>query len=92
MGPDGPSTNAEAEPKHLTLAPDAADLAERAAEKLALSARGYTRTLRVAQTIADLANAPHIRRQDIAEALAFRHRAPARPNYPPSSTEAPRSR
>ncbi len=92
FGPDGPSTNAEAEPKHLTLAPDAADLAERAAEKLALSARGYTRTLRVAQTIADLANAPHIRRQDIAEALAFRHRAPARPNYPPSSTEAPRSR
>jgi magnesium chelatase family protein len=78
FGPDGPTNNAEAEPKHLKLAPDAADLAERAAEKLALSARGYTRTLRVAQTIADLAASPHIRRQDIAEALAFRHRTPGR--------------
>ncbi len=78
-GEDGPGSNAEAEPKHLKLAAEAADLAERAADKLGLSARGYTRTLRVAQTIADLAGSAHIRRQDVAEALAFRHRTPGRP-------------
>jgi len=77
-GPDGPATNAEADVKHLPLTPEAADLAERAADKLRLSARGYTRTLRVARTIADLANSPTIRRQDIAEALAYRHRQPGK--------------
>ena len=48
------------------------------AEKLRLSARGYTRTLRVARSIADLAGEASIRRQDVAEALAFRHRMPGR--------------
>ncbi len=77
-GEDGPASNAEADPKHLVLGHDARDLAERAAEKLALSARGYTRMLRVARTIADLAEVTAIRRQDVAEALAFRHRVPGR--------------
>jgi magnesium chelatase family protein len=77
-GEDGPASNAEAEVKHLPVAAEAAALAERAADRLGLSARGYTRTLRVARTIADLAGAPQIRRQDVAEALAFRHRAPGR--------------
>ena len=77
-GPEGPATNAEADVKHLPLTPEAADLAERAADKLRLSARGYTRTLRVARTIADLATSPTIRRQDIAEALAYRHRQPGK--------------
>ena len=77
-GEDGPTTNAEADIKHLALNPDAAELAERAADKLGLSARGYTRTLRVARTIADLAQSPAIRRQDVAEALAYRHRMPGR--------------
>ncbi len=77
-GGDGPATNAEADVKHLPIASEAAALAERAADKLGLSARGYTRTLRVARTIADLAGSAAIRRQDVAEALAFRHRVPGR--------------
>ena len=77
-GEDGAITNAEADIKDLDLQPDARILAEQAAEKLRLSARGYTRTRRVARTIADLAAADAIRRQDVAEALAFRHRMPGR--------------
>jgi magnesium chelatase family protein len=76
---DGPSNNAEADLLDVTLAPDAQALAEKAMEKLRLSPRGYTRTLRVARTIADLAGAAAVRRQDVAEALAFRHRMPGRP-------------
>ena len=49
-----------------------------AADRLRLSARGYTRALRVARSIADLAGSPAVRRQDVAEALAFRHRMPGR--------------
>ena len=71
-------TNAEADIKDLALTDDARSLIERAADKLRLSARGYTRTLRVARSIADLANAEIIRRTDIAEALAYRHRMPGK--------------
>ena len=78
-GDDGPATNAEADMKHLPLAADARQLIEHAADKLHLSPRGYTRALRVARSIADLAGADAIRRQDVAEALAFRHRMPGRP-------------
>jgi magnesium chelatase family protein len=77
-GSDGPASNAEADVKHLALTPDAAALAERAADKLGFSARGYTRTLRLARSIADLAGTDLIRRPDIAEALAYRHRMPGR--------------
>jgi magnesium chelatase family protein len=77
-GAEGAATNAEADIKNLDLLADARALAEQAAEKLRLSARGYTRTLRVARTIADLSAATAIRRQDVAEALAFRHRMPGR--------------
>ncbi len=41
----------------MELQPDARALAEQAAEKLRLSARGFTRVLRVARTVADLARA-----------------------------------
>ncbi len=71
---DGCVTNAEADPHSMDLAADARALAEQAAERLHLSARGFTRTLRVARTIADLAGVATIRRQDVAEALAFRAR------------------
>ena len=77
-GENGPSSNAEADTSAITLAPEAQDLAERAMDRLHLSPRGYTRTLRVARTIADLAGAAIVRRQDVAEALAFRHRGPGR--------------
>ena len=77
-GEDGPATNAEADIKDLPLVPEARLLAEQAADKLRLSPRGYTRALRVARSIADLAGAAAIRRQDVAEALAFRHRIPGR--------------
>ena len=74
----GPTTNAEADPHALALQPEARALAEQAAERLRLSPRGFTRTLRVARSIADLAGVATIRRQDVAEALAFRHRMPGR--------------
>jgi magnesium chelatase family protein len=74
----GGGLNAEADAAGIALHPEARLLAEQAAEKLRLSARGFTRVLRVARTIADLARSPMVRRVDVAEALAFRHRIPGR--------------
>ncbi len=74
----GELNNAEADVAGFVLAPEARSLAAQAAEKLRLSPRGYARTLRVARSIADLAGSDPIRRQDVAEALAFRHRMPGR--------------
>lgn len=47
-----------------------------AAEAMRLSARGYTRMLRVARTIADLAGSPEVSRIHVAEALSYRRQAP----------------
>jgi magnesium chelatase family protein len=77
-GEDGPPVNAEADVGSFVLLPDARELAEKASDKLRLSPRGFTRTLRVARSIADLANASAIRRADVAEALAYRHRMPGK--------------
>jgi magnesium chelatase family protein len=49
-------------------------LMKQAAEKLKLSARAYHRVLRVARTIADLADNDNIQTDHLAEALAFRRR------------------
>jgi len=52
-----------------------AALLVKAAEGGALSARGWTRTLRLARTIADLEGATAVRRVHIAEALIYRRSA-----------------
>jgi magnesium chelatase family protein len=71
-------TNAEADPAAIRLTREAQTLAEQAVDKLRLSPRGYTRVLRVARSVADLAGAAEVGRTHVAEALAFRHRMPGR--------------
>lgn len=47
-----------------------------AAEAMRLPARGYTRMLRVARTIADLAGSEQVGRIHVAEALSYRRQPP----------------
>ncbi|TLU72893.1 YifB family Mg chelatase-like AAA ATPase [Lichenicoccus roseus] len=72
----GGLSNAEAGLEALAVSALARMLAEQAAEKLHLSARGYTRLLRVARTIADLIGCIEVERTHVAEALGYRHRFP----------------
>ena len=56
------------------MEPAAERLLAEASEKLALSARSYFKTIKVAQTIADLEAAPIIKPKHLAEALTYRKR------------------
>lgn len=73
-------TNAQLEGEALEAhaTPDEAGrkLLLQAAEAMRLSARGYTRMLRVARTIADLAGSENVGRIHIADALSYRRAAP----------------
>lgn len=72
----GKTSNAQLDGDLLELhaTPDEAGrkLLMQAAEAMRLSARGYTRMLRVARTIADLAGSEGIGRIHVAEALSYR--------------------
>lgn len=57
---------------HTTITPDARALLATSADRLALSARGYHRVLRVARTIADLDGDEVIEREHVAEAIFVR--------------------
>ncbi|MBS0964749.1 MAG: YifB family Mg chelatase-like AAA ATPase [Acetobacter okinawensis] len=71
----GMRKNAEAPLDILSLTGRAQELAQTIAERFRFSARGYTRLLRVARSIADLAENPDVEAQHIAEAATFRARS-----------------
>ena len=89
-GPEGATPlNAQAEGDWLeaiaALDPAARALLTRAAEAGGLTARGWTRTLRLARTIADLEDAGPVRRVHVAEALIYRRVSPGGVSAPSSA-------
>ncbi len=68
--------NAQMEHKYIKklckLTPDSIAILKQAFIKMNLSARGYDRIIKVAQTIADLAGKEQIEASHIAEAIQFR--------------------
>ena len=58
--------------RYCAVKPDADKLLETAINKLGLSARAYSRVLKVGRTIADLAGAEDIEASHIAEAIQYR--------------------
>ena len=64
------------------LDPAATALLTQAAQRSQLSARGWTRTLRLARTVADLEQSDAVLRRHIAEALAYRRPGPYEDSAP----------
>lgn len=64
---DGPELDAA-----VKLDNDTTEFLNTAAEKMAMSARGYNRIKRIARTIADLRGEANVEMADIAEALSYR--------------------
>lgn len=58
--------------KHCQIPPEGKELLKRAVERFSLSARAYTRILKLARTIADLEEKPAIEVTHLAEAIQYR--------------------
>lgn len=68
---NGNITNSDIK-KHITFSEGAEEFLAKAAERLNLSARRYFKTIKVAQTIADLDSSPVVSTAHISEALQYR--------------------
>ena len=64
--------NAKQMEKYCLLDEDCKTLLENIIDRLGLSARAYTRIIKIARTIADLADAPQIQPQHLSEAALYR--------------------
>jgi magnesium chelatase family protein len=58
--------------KYCVLDDTCKDLLENIIDRLGLSARAYTRIIKIARTIADLADAPQIQPAHLSEAALYR--------------------
>ena len=58
--------------RYCEIDDDTSALLKSAFEKLGMSARGYSRILKVSRTIADLEGAPDIKKEHVLQAISFR--------------------